>query len=162
MVEGNPKVFLSSTYVDLRFARQRLVEWLSGIFGAGMIIMETFGSDAAPPNVLSVRRVRECDIFIGIYARRYGTIDPGTGASITELELDEARAAYSSGTIRNILLYVIDNDSTWLSEFTDLSIEAENGRARLREKPRAKPVHTSRPKQICFFQLRAMFFARSG
>ena len=50
--------------------------------------METAGSDAAPPNVLSVRRVRECDLFVGIYARRYGSIDTATGKSKTQLELD--------------------------------------------------------------------------
>jgi len=37
--------------------------------------METFGSDDAPPEISSVRRVRESDLFVGIYARRYGSID---------------------------------------------------------------------------------------
>jgi hypothetical protein len=78
-----------------------------------MVVMETFGSDAAPPNVNSVRRVRECDIFIGIYANRYGTVDGNTGKSITELELDEARLALSAGVLREILLYLIDASAPW-------------------------------------------------
>ncbi len=81
------KVFLSSTFVDLGDVRVDVSRWLTGVFGAELIIMETFGSDAAPPNITSVRRVRECDIFVGIYARRYGTIDEVSGRSITELEL---------------------------------------------------------------------------
>jgi len=134
MSADNLKIFLSSTYVDLRNAREELRRWLSGVFGAAMVIMESFGSDAEPPNVVSVRRVRECEIFIGIYARRYGTIDAGTGSSITELELDEARRAYRAGVIKSILLYVINDESAWLSDFKDQSEEAENGRTRLRDK----------------------------
>jgi len=90
MLAVHPKIFLSSTYIDLRNVRAEVIRWLGGIFGAPLIVMETSGSDAAPPNVLSVRRVRQCDMFIGIYGYRYGTVDPGTGESITELELDEA------------------------------------------------------------------------
>jgi hypothetical protein len=93
--------------------------------------METFGSDAAPPNVMSVRRVRQCEIFVGIYGHRYGTIDANSGKSITELELDEARSAQSTGVISHLLLYVIDRKSVWLSEFADTSAEARIGRERL-------------------------------
>ncbi len=130
----SPKVFVSSTYVDLCDARAELCRWLSGVFGTTMVVMETSGSDTAPPNVNSARRVRQCDIFVGIYANRYGTIDRNTGKSITELELDEARAAHSAGVVGDILLYVIDASSPWLAEYRDTSGEAENGRARLRQK----------------------------
>ena len=69
------KVFLSSTFVDLGKARAEVSAWLTGVFGAELIVMETFGSDTTPPDITSIRRVRECDAFIGIYARRYGTVD---------------------------------------------------------------------------------------
>ena len=81
------KIFLSSTSIDLSEIRIEVSRWLTGIFGAELIIMETFGSDATSPDVNSVRRVRECDLFVGIYAHRYGTVDQATGKSITELEL---------------------------------------------------------------------------
>ena len=129
-----PRIFLSSTYIDLRNARAEVIHWLSGIFGTPLIVMETSGSDAAPPNVTSTRRVRQCDIFIGIYGHRYGTVDPASGESVTELELDEARRAQSAGVVRDLLLYVIDPKSAWLSEFADTSIEALTGRSRLKAK----------------------------
>jgi hypothetical protein len=72
------KIFISSTYLDLSEVRSEIARWLSGIFGTEFIIMETFGSDADPPDVYSVRRVGECNLFIGIYANRYGTIDKDT------------------------------------------------------------------------------------
>lgn len=134
MQPNAPTIFLSSTYLDLHGVREELRRWLSGVFGAAMEIMESSGSDAEPPNIVSVRRVRTCDLFVGIYAHRYGTIDPSTGESITELELDEARTAYSAGVIKSILLYVVEEGSAWLSEFKDQSPEAKTGRARLHEK----------------------------
>jgi energy-coupling factor transporter ATP-binding protein EcfA2 len=134
MPPNHPKIFLSSTYTDLRDARAKVIRWLIGIFGASLIVMETSGSDAAPPNVASIRRVRQCDIFVGIYGHRYGTIDPASGESITELELDEAQSAQSAGVIRDILLYAIEPTSKWLAEFADTSLEAQTGRTRLKGK----------------------------
>jgi hypothetical protein len=80
-----PKVFLSSTFVDLAAVRGEISKWLTGLFEAKLIVMESLGSDSAPPEINSVRRVRECDLFVGIYAHRYGTIDGRSGKSITEL-----------------------------------------------------------------------------
>ena len=134
MSSVHPSIFLSSTYPDLKNVRAEIIRWLTGIFGASLVVMETSGSDAAPPNVLSIRRVRQCDIFVGIYAHRYGTIDLISGESITELELDEARSAHSSGVVRNLLLYSIDPTSSRLSEFADTSKEAQIGHSRLKDK----------------------------
>ena len=130
----HPRIFLSSTYIDLRNLRAEVIRWLTGIFGASLIVMETSGSDVAPPDVMSIRRVRQCDIFVGIYGHRYGTIDPITGKSITELELDEARSAQSAGVVSELLLYMIDPTSGWLSEFADTSNDAQVGRTRLKQK----------------------------
>lgn len=134
-----PSIFLSSTYVDLAEIRGELSRWLSEVFGADLVIMETFGSDAAPPDITSVRKVRDCDIFVGIYAHRYGTVDPTTGKSITELELDEAERAHSAGAVRDILLYLHDEGSPWPDKYKESSATAKKKLKRLRE--RAK-THT--------------------
>jgi hypothetical protein len=39
---------LESTFVDLGDVRVDVSRWLTGVFGAELIIMETFGSDSAP------------------------------------------------------------------------------------------------------------------
>ncbi len=131
------RIFLSSTFLDLAEIRSQINKWLSGIFGSELIVMETFGSDGDPPDINSVRRVRECDLFIGIYAHRYGTIDRQSGKSITELELDEARAAFSSGVLKDILLYVVDPRSDWQSCHKENSAVAKAGLERLKEKCRS-------------------------
>jgi hypothetical protein len=107
------RIFLSSTFVDLQELREEIARRLRDVFGAHLLVMETFGSDAAPPVISAIRHVRECDIFVGIYARRYGAVDPATGKSITELELDEAERSLSAGALTDILLYWLDDDANW-------------------------------------------------
>ncbi len=128
------KVFLSSTFLDLADTRARVSQWLSDVFGAELIVMETAGSDAAPPDVSSVRRVSQCDLFVGIYAHRYGTVDKQSGKSITELELDEATRSLSAGTLTDILLYVVDEHAPWPNDKKETGTQAHAGLLRLKEK----------------------------
>lgn len=128
------KIYLSSSFSDLSSTRSKVSNWLQGIYGAELTIMETWGSDEAPPDINSVRRVRECELFVGIYAHRYGTIDPKSGESITELELDEAKIALSAGTVHHILLYCIDDKASWLREYAEDMQPALQGLKRLKNK----------------------------
>lgn len=135
-----PLIFLSSTFVDLADIRKEITEWLSQVFGADLIIMETFGSDAAPPDVTSVRKVEDCDIFIGVYAHRYGTVDPTSGKSITELELDEAERANSAGVVRDVLLYLHDERELWPSAYKESSTAGMSKMMNLRERARSHTI----------------------
>jgi len=120
--------------------------------------METFGSDDAPPNVNSVRRVRECDLFIGIYAHRYGTVDEATGKSITELELDEAKIAISTGVLGNLLLYCIDNDAPWPEEYKESGKQAQEGLRRLKTKAAQHTYTRFKTKdELTFYILRDVY-----
>ena len=134
-----PTVFISSTFVDLADIRKILIRWLSEVFGVELVVMETFGSDADPPDITSLRRVRDCDIFIGIYARRYGTVSTVTEKSITEMELDEAERAHSGGIVRDLLLYVLDSQASWPATLEETDDSARRKLARLRERIQ---VHT--------------------
>lgn len=154
------KIFLSSTFVDLSEIRAEVSKWLSGIFGAKLIIMETFGSDVAPPDISSVRRVRECDLFIGIYAHRYGTIDVTTGKSITELELDEAKSAHSAGVLSDIMLYLIDEHAGWPDELKEKDEIALMGLEHLREKAKQHTITTFRNKDELLFYIVRDSYAR--
>ncbi len=118
------RIFLSSTFIDLNQLRQETANRLREVFGARLLIMETSGSDEAPPEISSVRRVRESDVFVGIYARRYGSVDRTTGKSITELELDEAERSLSAGNLTGILLYLLAGDADWPARWCDKSAAA--------------------------------------
>lgn len=119
--------------------RKTLIRWLSEVFGVELVVIETFGSDADPPDITSLRRVRDCHLFIGIYARRYGTLSPATGKSITEMELDEAERAHSTGIVRDLLLYVLDNRASWPAALEETDDYPRRKLARVRERIQ---VHT--------------------
>jgi hypothetical protein len=84
------KVFVSSTYIDLKEHRQavdEIVNRLSLQFRG----MEYFGSRPFEPEKVCFDEIAQCQIFIGIYAHRYGYIPQGNELSITEQEFDFAR-----------------------------------------------------------------------
>lgn len=148
-------VFISSTFRDLHVLRQETVDRLREVFGARLIAMETFGTDEAPPDVSSVRRVSECDIFVGIYARRYGTIEPVSGKSITELELEEAERAFSAGRILGLMLYLLNDTAAWDPGHCDQDPTAVGGLRRLQERiSRHTPVIFSRAQDLPFLVIR--------
>lgn len=89
MAQTRPTVFISSTSIDLPEHRQKVTEAIIelGLFPDGM---ERW--PAADDNSLDfcLGKVDQADIFIGIYAHRYGWVPPGQDRSITELEYDRA------------------------------------------------------------------------
>lgn len=84
------KIFVSSTYVDLveyRKAVERAINLLEQQF----VGMEYFGALSEEPKTAALDKVAQCDVFVGIYAHRYGFIPDGDSKSITEQELDRAQ-----------------------------------------------------------------------
>lgn len=85
------QVFVSSTYRDLKLERQAAVEAIlkASHIPAGMELFSA-GSDS---QLETIRRwIDESDIYMLILGGRYGSIDPNTSLSYTELEYDYALA----------------------------------------------------------------------
>src|SRR5262245_2993045 len=85
------QVFVSSTYSDLRAERQAAVEAIlvAGHIPAGM---ELFTSgDESQMEVIN-RWIDESDVFLLILGGRYGSIEPRSGKSYTQLEYEYAVA----------------------------------------------------------------------
>src|SRR6185503_7207427 len=84
------KVFISSTSLDLKAERAAGATVLRK---SELPVIEMGNWDAlrADATDVSIDAVNRCDIFIGIYAFRYGFIPPGAATSITEQEYEEAR-----------------------------------------------------------------------
>jgi hypothetical protein len=105
---GLPKrVFVSSTYLDLAEHRKAVID---EILRRDLLFrgMEHFGAspDNLAPAEKIVQEVRAADVYLGIFGVRYGSTDPATGLSMTEVELN---AAESAG--KPMLLYVIREDA---------------------------------------------------
>ncbi len=83
------QIFVSSTYTDLKEERQAAVEAIlkSGNIPAGMELF-TAGNESQLETI--TRWIDDSDIYFLILGGRYGSIEPKTGKSYTELEYDYA------------------------------------------------------------------------
>ena len=97
-------VFVSSTFLDLEEHR-RLVQDAITRLEHGPRAMEFFGALPNSPREECLRLVRASEIFVGIVGMRYGSIDPASGKSLSQLEYEEAIALRLP-----CLIYLIDED----------------------------------------------------
>ena len=83
------QIFVSSTYTDLKEERQAAVE---AILSAGHIPagMELFSAGDESQMTVIKRWIDESDIYLLILGGRYGSIEPKSGKSYTQLEFEYA------------------------------------------------------------------------
>jgi hypothetical protein len=115
------KTFLSSTYVDLvnhRKAAAEAVERLGHQVGR----MEVFGARPEESSGACLSEIDECDLFVGIYAHRYGYVPDGYHVSITEAEFDHAQK-----NNKPVFCFLVDEDYPWPPKM----IENDPGRSKL-------------------------------
>jgi hypothetical protein len=100
-----PSIFVSSTFADLQRHRQ-LVREAIGRLEYGSQAMEFFGALPDTPKEECLRIVRSANAYVGIFAMRYGFVDPASEKSLTHLEYEEAQAIRLPS-----LIYLIDEDT---------------------------------------------------
>ena len=82
-------VFLSSTRSDLHAFRQAASEAIQRL-GYYSEEMEVFGARDDSPLEVSLAKVSDSDIYIGLLGVFYGSVPPGHDRSFTEMEFDTA------------------------------------------------------------------------
>jgi len=82
-------IMLSSTYEDLKKYRKDALIVLNK-FKHNISAMEIFDAMPDKPVEVSISTAENADIYIGIVAWRYGTVDENTGKSFTQLEYEGA------------------------------------------------------------------------
>jgi|GEM_PF-576414 len=113
------KVFISSTYEDLKEYRQAAInavldyEWTP-------LAMEHFLSIPKEPKTVCDDKIRECNIFIGIYAHRYGYIPKEQNKSITQQEYELAKELG-----KDCLCFIVEEDFPWNPEFFEFEKRQE-------------------------------------
>src|SRR5262245_61768749 len=101
------KVFISSTSLDLRAHREAVADALERL-GQQVGRMEVFGARPDDPTGASLAEVDACDLFVGVYAHRYGFVPPGSTVSITEREF--LRACERG---KPLFCFIIADDHPW-------------------------------------------------
>ena len=107
------KVFLSSTYVDLIEHRKAAHDALEQL-GLHVIWMESFGARPEESTKACLDEIEESDLFVGVYAHRYGYVPEGTDISITEEEFNHAQKLG-----KPIFGFVVKADHPWNLEMVE-------------------------------------------
>jgi len=113
------KIFISSTYEDLKEYRQTAIEVVNR-YKCVPLAMEFLVSEPGEPLTVCEKEVRECDIFIGIYAHRYGFIPKRENKSITQLEYELAKELG-----KDCLCFIVEVDYPWKKSFIEFGKQKE-------------------------------------
>jgi hypothetical protein len=113
------RVFVGSTFDDLQLYRVAVMQTLHKLEVA-VVGMESFGSQPDAPLDACIAAVGKCQAYIGIFAMRYGSTDPLSGKSITQLEYEEAQRLKLPS-----LIYLLDEEhQPILPKFVDTGTSA--------------------------------------
>ena len=124
----NNKVMISSTSLDLPEHRKQVIAACErmGYFPSAMENLPARDADAIQ---VSLEMVDKADVYLGIYAWRYGYIPEGQAVSITEMEFDRA---VQRGI--PILVFTIHKDHTLVIDMVETSPGAPEKLAALKAK----------------------------
>jgi hypothetical protein len=84
--------------------------------------MEVFGARPQEPEAACLDEIEKSDLFVGIYAHRYGFVPEGESLSITEAEFKHAQKHAKPS-----FCFLVDDDYPWPPKM----IEGEPGRSKL-------------------------------
>ncbi len=116
-------IYVSATFKDLVAHREAVREAIRRLDHVD-VSMEHYVAEAKRPVVRCLDDVRRCDLYIGLFARRYGFVPPGSERSITE---QEYRAALKHG--KDMLCFLLRDDVQWPEEFVDQGESAQKMKA---------------------------------
>lgn len=112
-------IYVSSTFIDLRDHR-KAVSMAIRRLGHVDLAMEYYVAEHARPLDRCLRDAGSCDLYLGLFARRYGFCPAGHDRSITELELRAAQAAEVDS-----LCFLLADDAAWPGEYVEQGPGAE-------------------------------------
>lgn len=107
------KIFISSTYEDLKNARKEAIAIVDR-FGQAIAMEKFFASNHQSKDVC-LKKLQECDAIIVILGFKYGSIDKSDEISFTEIE-------YNTAKILGLPVFVFQKcqpDGSWRSKETD-------------------------------------------
>jgi tetratricopeptide (TPR) repeat protein len=105
------RVFISSTFEDLKEYREAAIEVVNRYKGVPLA-MEFFMSKPQEPIKVCEKEIHECDVFVGIYAHKYGFIPTGETKSITQLEYELAKKLK-----KDCLCFIVKEEYRWNPKF---------------------------------------------
>jgi len=106
---GTPlKVYISSTGVDLQEYRQAAVEMINRYKVVVPLGVKFVNGESQDPETVDEESIKDCDLFVGIYAHRYGYIPKGKNKSVTEQEYELVKKLGKES-----LFFVVNDNYPW-------------------------------------------------
>jgi hypothetical protein len=119
------KVYVSSTYTDLVEQREAVARQVAKLRGYQLVAMENYVASDQRPLQQCLDDVAACDVYVGIFAWRYGFVPPASEnpeqRSITELEYRKALELK-----KTCLIFLLSDKAPWLPDSMD-KVNGENG-----------------------------------
>jgi Domain of unknown function (DUF4062)/NACHT domain len=107
------RVYVSPTFEDLRECRDKVRLVLQQLRHID-VAMETYVAEPERPLEKCLDDVAASDLYVGIFAWRYGYVPPGRDRSITELEYRSAIEHH-----KDCLIFLLDEDAPWPPKHVD-------------------------------------------
>jgi hypothetical protein len=123
------KIYLSSTFEDLKEHREAVYRQLNKLAGLKVIAMEDYVATDERPLAKCLSDVADCDIYIGLFAWRYGFIPQdlaAEGRSITECEY-----RYAEKLEKTCLIFLVDEKEPWVPAYMDSATNRPEAAAKL-------------------------------
>jgi hypothetical protein len=121
------RIYISSTYEDLKDYRHAVADVLRNC-GYNVDAMEKYAARDDRPKAACEADASNCDIYIGIFAWKYGYVPPDSeGRSITELEYLAAGKAHKPR-----LIFLLADEAPWPSTLRDSEQHPDEGGRQIR------------------------------
>lgn len=112
---GKPvKVFISSTVLDLREYRQAAIELINRYKVLLPLGVEFVNGAAKDPKAVDKESIENCDLFVGIYAHRFGYVPGGDSESVIEQEYQLAKKLG-----KQCMFFLVDSSYPWPPDFIE-------------------------------------------
>ena len=122
------RIYISSTMVDLDAHRAAVINGLRKL-RQDVVAAEDYVAGEQRPLDRCIADVRRCNIYVGIFAWRYGFVPPGSDISITEAEY---RTAASEDGVTP-LIFLLNEDAPWPPRMIDAVTGHGDAGARIAE-----------------------------
>ena len=119
-------IYLSSTYDDLKPYRQAVFDALRKA-GYQVIAMEDYVATDKRPVEKCLEDVARSDIYVGIFAFRYGYIPPPKHNNPESLSITELELRHAQDQRKPCLIFVVSEDVPWPNKFnSNISTDTPN------------------------------------
>src|SRR5262245_34426209 len=111
-------IYLSSTYEDLKDYREIVYKALRKS-GYDVVSMEDYVAADQRPVDKCLDDVKKADIYVGIFAFRYGYVPPEAHGNPNKLSITELEFRQAERVSKPCLTFVVNESTPWRADFMD-------------------------------------------